>query len=447
MHRLVRILCMLSVLVCGWSFPSHSSTVYEHGIPVETLTNFRLDTLTRTYIWFRHDVGVVDSNYMDNRASLASIRKALSEIDRDSLNAISSILVEGASSPLGHEVYNLRLSHRRAETVADFLRSIPGKGGGINIHTVAKGEDWEAFTQDIRDNYQRRNRKELLELLESDLSNWEKKTRLRTMEPDSLTWRILIRDNMNTSRHAVTIVVLKKKRIIDFLPRLKPIEGSLMTGTELVADRTFLQTPTPSPAPSSSSTESVPQEKESRGEPLLFAFRSNLLVPALNFGAEYPIGTDWSVGADYYFPWIMRKQDNRNCFQLLGWNLEGRYWFGKNRTQADVLQGHSVGLNAAVGYYDIERSFKGNQGTFVSVGADYLYAMPIFNNKVHLEFNVGLGYIFSQMRPYEVFEEGGNAFKLGYKKNFNWVGPVKAAVSIVVPIRPEMLKWMRRKDR
>lgn len=268
------------------------------------------------------------------------------------------------------------------------------------------------------------------------------------MEPDSLTWRILIRDNMNTSRHAVTIVVLKKKRIIDFLPRLKPIEGSLMTGTELVADRTFLQTPTPSPAPSSSSsTESVPQEKESRGEPLLFAFRSNLLVPALNFGAEYPIGTDWSVGADYYFPWIMRKQDNRNCFQLLGWNLEGRYWFGKNRTQADILQGHSVGLNAAVGYYDIERSFKGNQGTFVSVGADYLYAMPIFNNKVHLEFNVGLGYIFSQMRPYEVFEEGGNAFKLGYKKNFNWVGPVKAAVSIVVPIRPEMLKWMRRKDR
>lgn len=442
--------------MCGWSFPSHSQTVYEHGIPVEALTNFRLDTLTRTYIWFRHDVGVVDSNYMDNRASLASIRKALLEIDRDSLNAISSILVEGASSPLGHEVYNLRLSHRRAETVADFLRSIPGIGGGINIQTVAKGEDWDAFTQDIRDNYQRRNRKELLELLESDLSNWEKKTRLRTMEPDSLTWRILIRDNMNTSRHAVTIVVLKKKRIIDFLPRLKPIEGSLMTGTELVADRTFLQTPTPSPAPSpvpspapssSSSTESVPQEKESRGEPLLFAFRSNLLVPALNFGAEYPIGTDWSVGADYYFPWIMRKQDNRNCFQLLGWNLEGRYWFGKNRTQADVLQGHSVGLNAAVGYYDIERNFKGNQGTFVSVGADYLYAMPIFNNKVHLEFNVGLGYIFSQMRPYEVFEEGGNAFKLGYKKNFNWVGPVKAAVSIVVPIRPEMLKWMRRKDR
>lgn len=433
--------------MCGWSFPSHSQTVYENGIPVEALTNFRLDTLTRTYIWFRHDVGVVDSNYMDNRASLASIRKALSEIDRDSLNAISSILVEGASSPLGHEVYNLRLSYRRAETVADFLRSIPGMGG-INIQTVAKGEDWDAFTQDIRDNYQRRNRKELLELLESDLSKWEKKTRLRTMEPDSLTWRILIRDNMNTSRHAVTIVVLKKKRIIDFLPRLKPIEGSLMTGTELVADRTFLQTPTPSPAPSpvpspapsssSSSTESVPQEKESRGEPLLFAFRSNLLVPALNIGAEVPLGERWSVSADYYYPWIWPSKMNRNCFELLGWSVEGRYWFGRDRQPQQRLRGHSVGLYAAAGYYDFERNYQGQQGEFVSTGLDYTYAMGIGRRKrLNLEFTLALGYIRSWGRNYTVPGSGGELYPEPGTVIFDYVGPTKAAVSLVVPFE----KW------
>lgn len=462
MHRLVRILCMLSVLMCGWSFPSHSQTVYEHGIPVEALTNFRLDTLTRTYIWFRHDVGVVDSNYMDNRASLASIRKALSEIDCDSLNAISSILVEGASSPLGHEVYNIRLSHRRAETVADFLRSIPGIGGGINIHTVAKGEDWDAFTQDIRDNYQRRNRKELLELLESDLSNWEKKTRLRTMEPDSLTWRILIRDNMNTSRHAVTIVVVKKKRIIDFLPHLNPITGKVMQVTPQTIRREELP-PIPEYEESERQEDHLTEGKEaqpakqedknreskakSSGESMLFALRSNLLVPGLNIGAEYPIGTHWSVGADYYFPWFWRNADNRNCFQLLGWNVEGRYWFGKDRTEADALKGHSVGLSTYAGYYDIERKFKGNQGSFVSVGADYLYSLPLFNDKIHFEFTIGLGYIFSQMRPYDVFEPGGKAYKVDYTKDFHWVGPTKAAVSIVVPIRQDMFKWLRREGR
>lgn len=485
-----RAICACLMLLCGIIFSAQAGTVaddFPREIPNEALAGFRLDTITSTYIWFRHDVEVVDSNYMENRASLAALRSAVAEIGRDSLNSISSIIVEGSSSPLGHEIYNLQLSYRRAQTVENFLRGLPGIGGGIDIQLAAKGEDWDAFTQDIRDNYQRRNRKEVLELLESDLTNQEKKTRLRTMEPDSLTWRILIRDNMNSSRHAVAIVVVKKSRHLEILPYvddgyisdcfrrhygLHPVTADMAIGPSVlpsvskpdaVQDHGHEpeQEPDQEHEPEHEPDQELEQEpdripepeivqksdRKQDGQPVLFSLRSNLLVPALNIGAEYPIGTDWSVGADYYFPWIMRNADHRNCFQLLGWNVEGRYWFGKDRTAADVLKGHSVGLNAAVGYYDIERNFKGNQGTFVSVGADYLYAMPVFDNKIHLEFTVGLGYIFSQMRPYEVFEEGGNAFKLGYKKNFNWVGPTKAAVTIVVPIRPEMLKWMRRKDR
>lgn len=440
--------------MCGAVFSAQAQLVVPEvsEIPTEGLPGFKLDTLTRTYIWFRHDAGYVDSNYMDNRASLASIRKALSGIDRDSLNAISSILVEGASSPLGEEIYNVQLSYRRAQTVEKFLRSIPNIGGGsVNIQLVAKGEDWEAFTEDIRQNYQRRNRKELLELLESDLPNHEKKTRLRTMEPDSLTWRILIRDNMNTSRHAVTIVVVKKKRIIDFLPHLDHVEGRAEQVHQSVIRREQLP-PLPEETktgekPAAKEEKAQKQKQETPGKPLLFALRSNLLVPALNFGAEYPIGTHWSVGADYYYPWFKRNPDNRNCFQLLGWNVEGRYWFGKDRTEADVLKGHSVGLSTSAGYYDIEREFKGNQGTFVSVGADYLYSLPLFNDKIHFEFTVGLGYIFSNMRPYDVFESGGKAYKVDYTKDFHWFGPTKAAVSIVVPIRPDMFKWLRREER
>ena len=442
MDRFIKILLLGVSLVCGIFHSAHAQPVMPEAaeIPTEGLPGFKLDTLARTYIWFRHDVGYVDSNYMDNRASLASIREALSGIDKDSLNAISSILVEGASSPLGQEIYNVQLSYRRAQTVEKFLRSIPNIGGGkVDIRLVAKGEDWESFTEDIRENYQRRNRKELLELLESDLPNHEKKTRLRTMEPDSLTWRILIRDNMNTSRHAVTIVVVKKKRIIDFLPRLSPITGKVEAVEHPVIRREELP-----PMPEDNEP-ARPEDAEQK--PLLFALRSNLLVPGLNFGAEYPIGTNWSVGADYYFPWFKRNPDNRNCFQLLGWNVEGRYWFGKDRTAADVLKGHSVGLSTAAGYYDIEREFKGNQGTFVSVGADYLYSLPLFNDKIHFEFTVGLGYLFSNMRPYDVFESGGKAYKVDYTKDIHWVGPTKAAVSIVVPIRPDMFKWLRRDGR
>ena len=39
------------------------------------------------------------------------------------------------------------------------------------------------------------------------------------------------------------------------------------------------------------------------------------------------------------------------------------------------------------------------------------------------------------MKPYDVFEDGGKAYKTDYTKNFHWVGPTKATVSLVVPIK------------
>ena len=164
------------------------------------------------------------------------------------------------------------------------------------------------------------------------------------------------------------------------------------------------------------------------------ALRTNLLVPASNVGIEFCLGNSWSLGADYYFPWFKRQADHQNALQLLGWGLEGRYWFGKDRTVQDRLEGHSIGLSSYAGYYDFELHYSGMQGEFINIGVDYLYAMPICKDKLHLEFNLGLGYILSNHRPYDVFESGGKAFKEGYIKRFHWVGPVKAGVSLVVPI-------------
>jgi len=212
-------------MLCGLvSSSAHAQSHIDSSseIPTAALTEFRLDTLARTYIYFRHDHGQIDSNYRDNRAALAAIRKALSEIESDSLSSISSIVVEGTASVLGHPDYNLRLSYQRAANVEKFLRTLPGLKD-FDIRLVAKGEDWGTFTSDIRNNYHRRNKTSLLEILESDnLTQLQKKDRIRSMEPDSLTWRILIRDNMNTSRHAVTVVVVRKERMLQPLPRLKP---------------------------------------------------------------------------------------------------------------------------------------------------------------------------------------------------------------------------------
>lgn len=180
------------------------------------------------------------------------------------------------------------------------------------------------------------------------------------------------------------------------------------------------------------STKTAIQTPEKRE---ILYLRSNLLAPLTNLGAEIGLGNHWSVGADYYFPWMFRNPNHKNCFQLLGLNLEGRYWFGKERTYEDRLEGHSVGINLGAGYYDFERNFKGNQGEFATIGVDYLYSLPVCKDRLHLEFSLGLGWIYSRVKPYEVYSEGGKAYKLGYEKNFNWYGPTKAGVSLVVPIK------------
>lgn len=167
----------------------------------------------------------------------------------------------------------------------------------------------------------------------------------------------------------------------------------------------------------------------------IFFLRSNLLLPLGNVGVEVPIGTRWSVGADFYYPWFKRKSNHKDCVQALMWNLEGRYWFGKDRKDEDILEGHSVGFNTMVGYYDLEKNYEGYQGDFVNFSLDYTYGLPFCKDKLHLEFTLGLGYFFSKATKYEVFEEGGKGYKSGYKEKFQYIGPNKIAVSIVVPIK------------
>ncbi len=186
--------------------------------------------------------------------------------------------------------------------------------------------------------------------------------------------------------------------------------------------------------------ETAPALGDSMSHKPVFALRTNLLVPLLNVGVEVPLGNRWSVAADYYYPWLFRKGNHKNCFQLLFWSAEGRYWFGKRHKRgaenfANRLKGHSVGVYAGGGYYDVERNYSGHQGTVYSAGADYLYAMPVFKGKLNLTFSFAVGYIYSDAQGYRVREEGGRLLRKPYVKNrLHYFGPTKAGVSFVLPI-------------
>ena len=100
---------------------------------------------------------------------------------------------------------------------------------------------------------------------------------------------------------------------------------------------------------------------------MILAGRTNLLAPGLNFGVEIPIGRHVSIGADYWYPWWLAK-NNKYCGEMLGWFIDGKYWFSRpggkyEWTRADKLKGHALGLYAGGGYYDYQK----RKNTLISV--------------------------------------------------------------------------------
>lgn len=170
---------------------------------------------------------------------------------------------------------------------------------------------------------------------------------------------------------------------------------------------------------------------------LLFNVRTNALaIPFINFGIAVPIGNHVSLGADLYYPWLQRKATNKDCFQILAFDVEARWWFTKKDIRKSRrMLGHSVGVYYAYGTYDIEKDWEGNQGRFNNVGVDYLFALPLFNEKLRLEFELGFGHIWSTAQPYDVFEPGGKAYiRENVVNKISWWGPTRVQASVVFPI-------------
>ena len=406
-------------------------------------------------IHYENNVATPRWDYQSNQASYNTLSQIVEKLASDSI-AVHTIIIEGAASPVGSDAYNNALALRRAEYLKEVISKMGG-GDKFHIHTISMGEDWKSFSDHIRQNYNEANREKVLTILDSNSSNDEKERKLYNLD-NGKTWRLLVTEYMDTARNAAVLRIVELDPLADLVPdsqlclqgSIAPLEFAPQSNDDNREQSTFVgpatneqsvteQSATKKPeieqpiTEQPTKTEEVACEDASRK--LLFALRSNLLVPALNVGVEVPIGNHWSVGVDYYYPWIWPKRDNKNCFEFLGWGIEGRYWFGRNRTVFDRLKGHSVGLYGYAGYFDFEHNFHGHQGEYVNVGLDYTYAMAVGKRKqLHFEFSLGVGYIYSQARKYTVIDPEGPLISDKITKSISFFGPTKANISLVVPI-------------
>ena len=403
-----------TALVGILSFFAHADAQDRHSVPCADTS------ITEKFsLYYRFDSIEVDSVYLDNRQQIDHIRHYLSASPR-----IDSITVYAWASPEGGYKHNLWLSRKRAEAAKRFLlsNSDPRKLNSDKIKISPLAENWTGLREIVEKRYHRHDREKVLSILDAQgIGDETRKWRLQQLDK-GYTWRFLLRRYMPELRSATWICVWAE--VPPALPVLEEPKDTLVHVTSL--KRTY---------------QSYPQEDVRTEMPVvsplavpLAAVRTNLLVPALNFGVEVPLGNRYSVSADYYYPWFWPSPKNKNCFELLGWSVEGRYWFGRDRKPQDRLKGHSLGVYVSGGYYDFEKDYRGMQGEFVSPGIDYTYSMAIGRKKKnHLEFTLAVGFIRSWGTTYNVYGDYGALYPDEGTLIWDYFGPTKAAVTFVVP--------------
>lgn len=386
-------------------------------IGAQTVTQVERDTVRGSVrISFPLSESRISPEFDGNRRQLDSLNSILNTLTVDTNATVLSMSVHGYGSIDGMYKRNDKLSRERTDSIVAYImrRSVLPR----NLIAVSStAEDWDGFAEYVKNanKEQLPHRDGILKIIGSSRNPDGKEWAIKQMYPAD--YRRLVADCLPQLRRAYCEVDYMIVRPVAPEPVVEKVE-------ETVVD----------------TVPAEPTEYTIKQKRTLFYVRTNLLLPLLNVGVELPLGNRWSIAADWYYPWIFRNSDHKNCFQIDGLSLEGRYWFGSKHTSGVEnkqyrLQGHSVAGFVMAGRYDLERNYSGHQGEYLLGGVDYLWAKPIFKGKMHLELSFGVGFLYSWARHYNVYVEGGKAYRnKNFRKRFSYFGPLRASVSLVIPI-------------
>ena len=172
--------------------------------------------------------------------------------------------------------------------------------------------------------------------------------------------------------------------------------------------------------------------------PFYMAIKTNMLydlaaVP--NLGAEFYLGKNFSVAANYMHAWW--KNDAKNFYwRYYGADASIRWWFGKP-ARIKPLQGHHIGVNYQILTYDFQLGKTGlmagmPNGNMVDranhiVALEYGYSLPIAK-RLNLDFTIAGGYHWGLFEEYEPVD--GHPVWQATKRR-QYFGPTKVEISLV----------------
>lgn len=372
-------------------------------------------------ISFARNNSIVSLQFSNNLQQFEQLEEFVGKV-----STIHKISILSNCSPDGALWRNTQLAKERGEAVKKSLLSLIKKHNvelSNPIEVDYTPEDWSGLVELVEQNYSRDDKEQLISILKSKESNEKKKTLIKELSSGE-SFNYLMQDIMPLLRKSVVVTIVVPSYLKDEnfeklpqMPQREPQKAVVMQdkGLEPVLLAKAQQKPE-----SLQIETNVPKE-------YIFNLKTNLLLPLLNVGIEVPIKEKYTVGIEYYYPWIKPSSD-KWCAQMMAWFLEAKYWI-KNK--------HGFGVYTGVGYYDYQDSKSGDQGEFVDIGVDYTYSIAVGAKKwMKIQFNLGLGYVFTTARHYHPTEDYEHLIKdpTVKRKNSHFVGPTRAGVSLVFPI-------------
>ncbi len=366
----------------------------------------------------------IDPDYSGNKETLDSI---FHKLDTDSLlygptRRLRSVKVTGAASPEGSVKFNKYLSEKRADAIFDQFRRRGLLSDSLTSFSFI-GRDWRGLQTEVESDLEVPYRADVLSLLEQINSSNPPTHPLANLKAlhRGIPYHYLLTELFPDLRASRLTVEYERLFPGIRIPDI-PLDSPLLT-TELAGE--LLPLP-------------IVLGEAKQCKPFYMALKTNMLYDALllpNIGAEFYVGKNISINADWMYGWWDRDRTHY-YWRAYGGNIGARWWFGK-AAHEKPLTGHHLGLFTGVVTYDFELGKGGIMGglprgtlwdrcNFIS-GVEYGYSLPVTRH-LNIDFSFALGYMGGKYLKYEP-KYGFYIWQSTHR--LHWFGPTKAEISLV----------------